>query len=30
MEQAVMEFQFEGHEIRSLIGEDGEPWFVGE
>lgn len=29
-QQAVVEFSFEGHEVRTVIGEDGEPWFVAK
>lgn len=27
-EQSVVEFSFEGYAVRTVIGEDGEPWFV--
>ena len=28
METSVVEFNFEGLEVRTIVGSDGEPWFV--
>jgi prophage antirepressor-like protein len=30
MNTHIIPFNFESHTVRTVMGEDGEPWFVGK